>query len=139
VGLGEVKVSLNYQFFAEQIGRFGGPHAKVLDFGCGRGQIVQAARTAGYDAYGCNRYPATWEWMSEDLGAKEFIRKIGDDERIPFEDETFDVVTANQVLEHIPKFEKPLAEIRLGIVGTANDGEFVLSSIGPSIFSAAAS
>ena len=30
------------------------PSARVLDFGCGRGELVQQLRERGYDAYGCD-------------------------------------------------------------------------------------
>jgi SAM-dependent methyltransferase len=104
-------VSLNYDFVAEQIGRLAGPNARALDFGCGEGQIVAAARELGHDAYGCDAYPPTWAHMAATAVARDHIRWIGDDGLIPFPDGWFDIVTANQVFEHIPDFTKPLAEI----------------------------
>jgi SAM-dependent methyltransferase len=104
-------MSLNYSFVVEQIGRLAGTRATVLDFGCGQGQIVAAARAAGHDAYGCDQFPPQWAWMAQSAECKEYIRKVGEDGRIPFADAMFDVVTANQVFEHVPDFEQPLSEI----------------------------
>jgi SAM-dependent methyltransferase len=104
-------MSLNYAFVVEQARRLAGPGAKILDFGCGQGQIVAAARAAGHEAYGCDHFPPEWAWMAEAAECKAYIRKVEDDGRIPFDDASFDVVTANQVFEHVPDFERPLAEI----------------------------
>jgi len=104
-------MSLNYAFVAEQIGRLAGANARALDFGCGEGQIVAAARALGHDAYGCDTYPPTWAHMAATAGVRDHIRRMDDDGRVPFPDGWFDIVTANQVFEHIPDFAKPLAEI----------------------------
>jgi SAM-dependent methyltransferase len=104
-------MSLNYSFVIEEARRLAGPGAKILDFGCGQGRIVAAARAAGHEAYGCDHFPPQWAWMEEAADCKDYIRKVEDDGRIPFDDASFDVVTANQVFEHVPDFERPLAEI----------------------------
>lgn len=104
-------MSLNYAFVAEQIGRLAGPNARALDFGCGEGQIVAAARALGHDAYGCDMYPPTWEHMAATAAARDHIRRMDGDGLIPFPDGAFDIVTANQVFEHIPDFTRPLSEI----------------------------
>src|SRR5215813_13734278 len=94
----------------DQIGRLVGPQARVLDYGCGEGQLVSAALDRGYDAYGCDPYSGLWSMWTH-AASKPRILKIESDGRIPFADGTFDVVTANQVFEHIDDFERPLSEI----------------------------
>jgi SAM-dependent methyltransferase len=106
-------VSLNYTFMADQIAHLVGPRARVLDYGCGEGQLIVAALEKGHEVYGCDTYePGTsWgDWIDQ-ASRNERIRLIGADGTIPFPDGMFDVVTANQVFEHIDDFERPLAEI----------------------------
>jgi len=89
-----------------------GSDASVLDFGCGAGELVKAYREKGYQAYGC------------DVGFKDgldvaamqnngMIRLIDlESYRIPFDDDTFDLVVSDQVLEHVQDYSQALAEIR---------------------------
>ena len=104
-------MSLNYVFLADQIDRFIGPQATVLDYGCGHGQLIAAAIERGHDAYGCDPGDPMWEKWAKQSEYKERIRPITRDQKIPFGDEKFDIVIANQVFEHIDNFEMPLSEI----------------------------
>ena len=77
---------------------------KLLDFGTGKGDIVQLALEDGWDAHGIEffgsgsgtdiRTTLTDQGM---LGSRvlEYDGQI-----IPFPDNSFDVVTSNQVFEH---------------------------------------
>src|SRR3954464_15880316 len=100
-------MSLNYAFMADLIGRYAGSHRRVLDYGCGEGQLVAAAVARGHDAHGCDSYEGLWS-MWTDAGNNERIVKIDGSGRVPFPDESFDVVIANQVFEHIKEIEQPL-------------------------------
>ena len=72
---------------------------RLLDYGCGRGEVVIAARAAGLDAYGTDIYYAGAETRAPDT---PFIRPMNDGQ-IPFEDGSFNLVTNNQVME-LPRF-----------------------------------
>lgn len=89
------------------------PEAKVLDYGCGAGQIVTALRTERVDAFGCDVFygggDASKAVPSELLGT--VIREV-EHGRIPFSDATFDVVINNQVMEHVEDLGAVLDEIQ---------------------------
>jgi SAM-dependent methyltransferase len=80
---------------------------RLLDYGCGRGEVVIAARAAGLDAYGTDIYYAGAETRAPDT---PFIRPMNDG-HIPFEDGSFNLVTNNQVMEHVDNLDTVLGEI----------------------------
>jgi SAM-dependent methyltransferase len=83
------------QFFMaaarELMGRTG--TLTVLDFGCGDGALVAALRASGWTALGCD-FPGV---VPEQDG---FRAIVPDPYRLPFDDETFDLVVSTSVLEH---------------------------------------
>lgn len=87
------------------------PQGKVLDYGCGAGQIVSILRSRGIDASGCDVFYEGGDYSPHLLpdAAKHIHRMTGD--RIPFANATFDVVISNQVMEHVPNFDIAMAEI----------------------------
>ncbi len=70
---------------------------KILDFGCGAGQLVGELRAMGYEAFGCD----TWGTYSQRPSDHTHLREILQGPfRLPFDSETFDVVVSTMVLEH---------------------------------------
>lgn len=83
--------------------------AKVLDFGCGSGQIVKQLRNAGVSAFGCEAfYGGGVSPIPDDLSG--VIAGMHGD-TIPFPDCMFDVVINNQVMEHVVDLDAALVEI----------------------------
>ncbi len=88
--------------------------AKILDFGCGLGNVVVAGQNKGIDLYGVDNF---------DIGGAQYLEKaqktglVGTkiaktiSDKIPFEDSTFDLVMANQVFEHVKDLPATLQEI----------------------------
>jgi ubiquinone/menaquinone biosynthesis C-methylase UbiE len=88
------------------------PGLRILDVGCGFGGFVKLCRDKGYEAFGTDidkdklriasmLYPnLPAEWL-----------KFGNAREIPFESETFDLVTLFFVLEHIQCLDDMVAEI----------------------------
>ena len=104
----------NYEFcacFAEKA-RNSAPTFKVLDYGCGAGEIIKLMRNNGLDAYGCEAfYEGGNLSFKVPTELKDRILVMQGD-RIPFPDDTFDLVMSNQVLEHVPDLNIVLSEIR---------------------------
>ena len=83
------------------------PRAMILDVGSGVGGFVVACRELGYRAFGVepDRIGAGARVTSIQIAARRvssnvFISAVG--EALPFPDGTFDLVTLNQVVEHVP-------------------------------------
>jgi len=87
--------------------------AKALDYGCGAGELIAAARTFGLDCIGVDTFYEGGSYR-EDARAKGLLGSVIFelvDGRIPQPDQCFDVIFSNQVFEHIDDFELPLQEI----------------------------
>jgi ubiquinone/menaquinone biosynthesis C-methylase UbiE len=86
-----------------------GTGLRLLDLGCGYGSFVREAVARGYWAVGLDA--AEFELSESRSAAPDEGRwVVGDGNRLPFEDDTFDVVTMWNVLEHVPDPARLLAE-----------------------------
>ena len=97
------------------------PGARVLDVGCGVGQVVARLAEAGFEAYGVDVSEPNIE------RAKTFCPRcrLYDGKTLPFADGFFAGAGALNVLEHVDEPEKFIAElVRVVEVG----GKIVLSS-----------
>ena len=92
------------RFVLDVARRHGG---RVLDYGCGSGQVVFAGREAGLEIYGTDVFYEGSETRRPDV---PFIREMKDGS-IPFPDGFFDLVTNNQVMEHVRDLDAVLGEI----------------------------
>lgn len=86
---------------------------RVLDYGCGSGGSVVAGRELGIDMYGADVFYGGSQTRAEAEATGLFGDRIREmsAERIPFEDESFDLVTNNQVMEHVEDLDATLSEI----------------------------
>lgn len=102
----------NYRYVLEQatdLARGG----RVLDYGCGSGDVVAAGRSRGLDILGVDTFYAgsrAQEIAAREglLGSSVFAMEAG---RIPFPAASFDVVVSNQVFEHVEDIDGALSEI----------------------------
>lgn len=82
--------------------------SKILDLGCGRGDFLWAFHQESMEVYGAD--------MSQDIPSKENERKIIygginlEEDKLPFEDNFFDIIFTKSVLEHIHKPENFMKE-----------------------------
>jgi len=100
-------------------------NVKVLDFGCGRGAAVLKMLLLGYEAFGVDVDPGpvrNGEAVFRSLGYSPEERLfLCENDSLPFETASFDLVFSEEVLEHIRSLEgyvKELARVsRQGGVG----------------------
>ncbi len=91
--------------------------ARVLEIGAGEGEVLArvTARHPGAVVIGCDLadHDLAGEWR-----AAGHLGLFADATRLPFPDRAFDVVLAIEVLEHIPRPERALAELARVCSGT---------------------
>jgi SAM-dependent methyltransferase len=86
---------------------------RILDLGCGEGNSVLALRAAGFDAWGCDI--SLYGKSPESIALRQagYLREIAlSPYRLPFEDESFDLILSSEVLEHVMDYESFIAENR---------------------------
>ena len=87
--------------------------ARVLDYGCGAGLLVEAGRQEGLDIAGADVYYGGSQTRSEAVARGMLggaIREMSDG-LLDYPAATFDLVVNNQVLEHVVDLPGTLAEI----------------------------
>jgi SAM-dependent methyltransferase len=83
---------------------------RVLDFGCGSGELVERLVESGYDAYGCDVVLASS--APSIVSAPYRFKQINSTPyRLPFDDESLDIVLSTSVLEHARNPHEYLREI----------------------------
>lgn len=103
-------MSLNYDFMVALAQSHVPPPARLLDFGCGGGEIVQRAGVSGYAAQGVDTYQDGWEQYAH-AASDPRIHRIAPGAPLPFPDASFDIVVSNQVFEHVPDIAGAAREI----------------------------
>lgn len=91
------------------------PMGRILDFGCGKGQTVEEGRRRNLDIYGVEVFgdgsgTNIRDYLNENGMLGTTVREIVHG-RIPFPDNHFDVVLANQVFEHVVDLGEVVDEI----------------------------
>jgi 2-polyprenyl-3-methyl-5-hydroxy-6-metoxy-1,4-benzoquinol methylase len=72
---------------------------RLLDIGCGGGLFLSRMRELGWDVEGVDPDPAAAALARRELGLRIFV---GDLEQAGFPEQSFDAVTLNHVIEHVP-------------------------------------
>jgi SAM-dependent methyltransferase len=107
----EAQPPFNYQYFTQKAVQIGG---RVLDYGCGSGQIVALGLERGLDIWGADTFA---EYYSAERGGVTLAPQLRGRIRtirnniIDFPDGHFDLVLSNQVLEHVTDPEVVIAEV----------------------------
>ncbi len=105
----------NYQFCVQWVlGQNDARSARILDYGCGAGEIVMALRKRNINAYGCDAFYAGGDYsksINEALLAGQIVKKM-DGTTIPFDSASFDLIINNQVMEHVSDIHGVLAEFQ---------------------------
>jgi SAM-dependent methyltransferase len=100
-----------YEAAADRIAAAG--HRRVLDWGCGRGQLTRMLRDRGVDVTPIDWDPSAQGTETRPLPAYPELKMFAtsDPVRLPFDDGAFDAVLSMGVLEHVHDPEASLAEL----------------------------
>src|SRR5437773_360608 len=102
---------ISRQRFALEMVRVSVPEAaKVLDVGCGPGEMAHELARGGYEVWGLDIAAPMIRYARERCGSGRF--QVGDLEYLPFRDNTFDAVVCLAVVEYQDTAERSLREIR---------------------------
>jgi len=86
-----------------------GGGGRVLDVGCGDGQVARALAATGCSVTGIDPTARNLEVARERGGGPEYVEGAADD--LPFLDANFDAVVACLVFEHIDDVDAAIAEV----------------------------
>ncbi len=94
----EVESGKNNLFIKRITNRFLRPGAKILERGCGKGQVVYGLSYLGYDAYGVDYAEETVKKINENFpDLKIYFQNV---ENLKFSDNFFDGYWSLGVIEH---------------------------------------
>jgi ubiquinone/menaquinone biosynthesis C-methylase UbiE len=101
--------------FTHVAGHAGWPYATSLELGCGTGFFTLNLKLAGVlaDGHVTDLSPAMVEVAQRNARALGFEvdGRVADAERLPYQDDSFDLVIGHAVLHHIPDVELALREV----------------------------
>lgn len=106
----------NYYFCTETVkGYLKDKNHKVLDYGCGSGEIISALKDCGIDAYGCEIFyeaSKAREKVPKSFLKNGTIKHMESIYKIPFPEDSFDIIISNMVLEHVKDLDATLKEFK---------------------------
>jgi ubiquinone/menaquinone biosynthesis C-methylase UbiE len=101
--------------FVHVAGRDGWPYAKSLELGCGTGFFTLNLKLAGVidECHVTDLSPGMVEVAQRNARSLGFEveGRVADAERLPYDDDSFDIVIGHAVLHHIPDLDLAFAEI----------------------------
>lgn len=106
-----------HQPFVELVNRYTPPNSQILELGCGNGIASMLLNRSGHDVIGTDisalflEEAAQWQKTAVRDGEHNLEYRVCDVLELPFQDETFDVVCSNELIEHVPNVETALSEM----------------------------
>ena len=104
-----------------QIARHKRPPGRLLDLGCGPGLFLDEARKAGWEVSGLDVSPWARDYAQSHFGIEVSLKKAAE----AYPERSFDVITLNDVIEHLADPKTELKEIRWLL---KNDGVLYVST-----------
>jgi ubiquinone/menaquinone biosynthesis C-methylase UbiE len=89
----------------DRLKQFTPPPAKVLEIGCGTGNVSSFLALKGYTVIGCELYAEALK-----MAWHGFLKVQGDATTLPFRDNSFDAVGLFDIIEHFQDHLSPLKE-----------------------------
>jgi len=86
------------------------PHSKVLDIGCGAGFLTNFLAQLGHEVSGVDLSPKSLDVARSKDRTGSVQYQMGDGMALGFEEKSFDVVAAMDLLEHVEDPQKVIAE-----------------------------
>lgn len=104
----------NHKYAVDTALRMVGQGARILDYGCGAGETVVYGRQTGLDMVGADVFyaGARSREIAEANGLLGNVVFHMADGRLPFSDDSFDMVCSNFVFEHVEDMDQALFEVR---------------------------
>jgi SAM-dependent methyltransferase len=91
------------------IAKYRGGQGQLLDLGCSAGAFLSTMKGGSWGLHGIEISPEEARLAEERTGAKVFVGDIFD---APFEENSFDVITCFDVLEHLYEPRKVIAKVQ---------------------------
>ena len=88
---------MEWDHYARHLPKLKPGNNRLLDVGCGNGAFLSRARDAGWEVFGTDFDPEA----AKHVRAQGIDVWTGDYCKAPFADESFDVITTHQVIEHV--------------------------------------
>lgn len=87
---------------------------KVLDVGCGNGWVCEQYAKNGAACYGIDLTEKAIQLSRKrfNLSSMKASFKVADSQKLPFKNESFDLVTSMGVLHHVPDTSRAISEIK---------------------------
>lgn len=93
----------------KRVARIGRDSGRWLDIGCSAGFVVKAATEAGFEAYGVDIEADGIAYGRDTLGLSRLACGVLEEQQYP--DAHFDVISAYDVIEHVPDLNRFVAEL----------------------------
>ena len=106
-------------------------NASVLDFSCGNGVLFPSLSRKYTKTIAMDIHTSAANKVKQYYNLENMFLVKGDGAKIPFPDNSFDVVIAASALEHFKEIEKPISEIKRVL---KKNGSFVFLSPSENVF-----
>ncbi len=106
-------MKFNHRYLLDYAARHTSPGGRVLDYGCGKADMVSGGRARGLEMYGADVFykdGASRASVEEKGLLGDAVREIRNG-TLDFPDRYFDLVVSNQVFEHVQDIDSALREI----------------------------
>jgi len=111
--LQRVVFNLSHDMFFSEMIPFLKKDAKILDVGCGTGKLAFRLSniTKGVEIHGVDLSKDMIKKAKAKLGGEPIEFKVGDVENLPYETNTFDIITCSHSFHHYPNQKKAISEM----------------------------